>query len=97
MELKNRRHSLSEANQVFGHLIIEVELDGSNLIPVVSRSKGPEFHNVSLGKKNRILSLMVCFLIPFPAESRDPWCCRCTEEGIRNQLKRRNWRTAGVH
>lgn len=51
MELKNRRHSLSEANQVFGHLIIEVELDGSNLIPVVSRSKGPEFHNVSLGKK----------------------------------------------
>ena len=53
MELKNRRHSFSEGNQVWGQLIIEVlmKLDGSNLTLVFSRSKGPESQNLSLRKK----------------------------------------------
>jgi len=53
VELKNRRHSFSEGNQVWGQLIIEVlmKLDGSKLTLVFSRSKGPEFQNLSLRKK----------------------------------------------
>lgn len=49
-----------------------------------------------LRKENRSLSLIVCFLIPFPAASRDAWCLKCINEESRKYLESRNWRTADV-
>lgn len=80
LQLRNLRHSLSETHQVFGHLIAVAELDRNNLTPVFRRSQIPKNQ---FGKENKILSLMVCFLIPFPAKSRDPWCYRCVHEVVR--------------